>query len=669
MSGTMPTYTGPHPETCATPTPQVVLQGLRVQQGTAHERAARLLQRRSRAYGILRLALFAAATLMTVRAATDGGTAAGVATVAGWLGFSALVVHHGRVLKQLHRARARAALAGESAARLSGESRGPGVGGAIPDAPTSGLDAGQAVHAAEPAAHAVTDWAAADLGLEGESPSLLELLDTTQSELGARRLRYMLRHPLLDAAAIRARQECVAELAAARALRDDLMLAFFGGRDETQNRLPAFLAAPRLLRQSAWSIAALGCGVTCLPALLLARWLPACVPLATASLAGVFLFRFSTRRRTALLRDAYLELEPLVGRGREVTRILAASEPRSAGLARLRDLCLEYDARGAPCRLQAVAWRLRMLHLQELGFLGSLLQLFTLWDVHWLVSLEARVKHAAGRYERLAGALADLEAHVALAVYADEAVGSVFPEILASAEARLEIVAGEHPLLPGDRAVANDVDLGGASRLAIVTGSNMAGKSTYLRMAALAVVLAQTGAPVRARAMRLTPLALHANINVQDSLADGKSYFLVEVERVRGILAAVAGGPAVLGVFDELFRGTNAHERLAASREIARHLAGSGGLFLLATHDQGLGRLAGEEAVPGTVALHFEDEIREGRMTFTYRVRPGVARTHNAIRLLEIAGYPPDLVARARAHAETAFGARGEGEGRVEAGK
>lgn len=640
-----------------------MLLGERRQQQAAHDREARRFGRRSRAYALLRLLLFAAAIVVTVRAATHGGNVAGVATAAGWLAFVALVLDHGRVTRELKRAQRRATLARESADRLAGDATGPGGGGEIPHLPASDLDAGHAVYAAEPPAHALAVWAAADLGVEGESPSLHELLDTTQSELGGRRLRFMLRHPLLDAGAIRARQECVAELAAERTLRDALLLALFAGRGEVQSRLPAFLAAPRLLRPGAWSVAALGCGILCLPALLLATWVPACVPLAMASLAGVMLIRFSTRRRTAVLRDAYLELEPLVHRAVEITSLLAPCTPQSGVLRQLRGLCLEYDAAGAPCRLRAVAWRLRMLHLQELGFLGSLLQLLTLWDVHWLVALEARVKHAAGRYERLAGALADLEAHATLAVYADEQPGVVFPEILTAEEPQLAIAGGEHPLLRCGEAVANDVELGGSSRLAIVTGSNMAGKSTYLRTAALAVLLAQTGAPVRARAMRLTPLALHANINVRDSLADGKSYFLVEVERVRDILAAAARGPAVLGVFDELFRGTNAHERLAASREIARHLAASGGLFLLATHDQGLARLAAEEAAPGIVALHFEDEIRDGQMVFPYRARPGVARSHNAIRLLAIAGYPPDLVERARAHAEAAFEAPEEDEG------
>jgi DNA mismatch repair ATPase MutS len=148
-------------------------------------------------------------------------------------------------------------------------------------------------------------------------------------------------------------------------------------------------------------------------------------------------------------------------------------------------------------------------------------------------------------------------------------------------------------------------------------------------------------------------LKLEANINVRDSLADGKSYFLVEVERVKDVLDEAAQTPFVLTVFDELFRGTNSNERLAASREIARRLAAQGSLCLLATHDLELTRLVNEEAVEGIAALHFRDEIEAGHMVFPYVAHRGVSGVHNALRLLELSGYPADLVARAQEFART----------------
>jgi hypothetical protein len=615
------------------------------------------LRGRSRVCGALRLVLFAAGVTCIVLAFRSA-VAWRWAAVASFGLFFVVVAIHVRVQDAERRARRRRLLAEESAARLQG-GLGPGAGTELPERPVSPLDAGLAVFRAESAVHALSPWARADLGIEAERGSLRDRLDTTSSQLGARRLLWLLRHPLVDAAAIRARQAAVGELVAAEPLRDVLQLAAFGCRGIPQQRLPAFLASRRLLPGGFLRIAALLVAITCLPSILLAAaGVQEFLPAAGATLASAFGLHLATARRARALRDAYLELEPLVTQALDVAPALAAHTPQSAWLGEERAVLGAFTTGNEGQRLRAIAVWLRCLHLHETGFFYGLVQFVTLWDLHWLLALETAVKGTPERWERLAGALADLEAHTALAVFAAEQPAVVFPQILDSEPPGLVLEAGEHPLLDVARSVPNDLRLGGEARLAIVTGSNMAGKSTFLRMVALNVHLAQMGLPVRARAMHLTPLALHANINVRDSLADGKSYFFVEVERVRDILAAAAGDPVpVLGVFDELFRGTNSRERLAASREIARTLAASGDLFLLATHDQELARLVTDEAVPGIFLLHFRDEIDAGAMVFPYRVRPGVASTHNALRLLEIAGYPAELVERARQHAE------GAGEG------
>jgi DNA mismatch repair ATPase MutS len=348
------------------------------------------------------------------------------------------------------------------------------------------------------------------------------------------------------------------------------------------------------------------------------------------------------RRRTALLRDAYRELEPMVHVARAVAPPLAgATDPTLQAAYAV----LVREAHAAP----RIAAALRGLRLQDTGALYPVLEVLTSVELVSLCALEALVKRPGAGWERVAGALGDVEALVALAIDADERAPLAVPAIDAGPP-HVEIEAGTHPLLDARRAVANDVALGGDVRLALVTGSNMAGKSTFLRMVAANVVLAQAGARVRARALRVTPLRVHAHIHVRDSLADGKSTFLVEVERVREVLDAAAASPDVLGILDELFRGTNSIERIAAGRAIAMHLAATGALFLVATHDPELAHLAAER-VPGTAALHFGDAIEAGRMVFPYRVAPGLARTRNALRLLEIAGYPPAVVAAARQEA------------------
>ena len=565
------------------------------------------------------------------------------------VGFAALVWMHGHVRARRVRAWRRHTLASESLARMQ-SAQGPGAEARVPRAPCTALDAGQASLLSEGDAEALDPWAVQDLGIDGESPSLFTLLNTTQSSLGARRLRWMVRAPLLQPDAIQVRQAAIGELAADLSRRDACMLAACGARTLRLERLPTFLArSPEL--PGGWVRPVLAaCGV--LVPLLVGLGFVARAAWPAAGLVFILLFALSwpIRQRVGAVRETWLELEPLLRVIQETARSLASWEPKSIVLqSQCRAFATASAARACVPAALHFTW---LLHLRGMGFLYGVIELLTSWELHWLLALEARWRREPRALERIVEAYCDLEAILALAVFQAEHPEWCIPEIVAAPQPRLEIEAGAHPLLA--QAVANDLRLGGERRVAVVTGSNMAGKSTYLRMAALHCVAAQIGAPVRASSMRLTPLRLVANINVHDSLVDGKSYFLVEVERVQRILALAARETHVLGLFDELFRGTNSTERLAASLEVTRWLAACGGLFILATHEQEVAGLAGAADAPGIVALHFGEEIDGDQLVFPYRVQEGLATAHNALRWLERCGYPRELVARARARARGA---------------
>src|SRR5205085_7167127 len=151
-----------------------------------------------------------------------------------------------------------------------------------------------------------------------------------------------------------------------------------------------------------------------------------------------------------------------------------------------------------------------------------------------------------------------------------------------------------HPLLPEDRAVRNDVCLGGSIRLLIVSGSNMSGKSTLLRTLGVNAVLAQAGAPVRARRLRLSPLKVGASIRVSDSLQGGVSRVYAEILRLRQILDLTAGSLPVLFLIDEFLHGTNSHDRRIGAGALARGLVERGATGLITTHDLALADVADE---------------------------------------------------------------------------
>jgi DNA mismatch repair ATPase MutS len=181
------------------------------------------------------------------------------------------------------------------------------------------------------------------------------------------------------------------------------------------------------------------------------------------------------------------------------------------------------------------------------------------------------------------------------------------------------------------------VRLGEETRLWIVSGSNMSGKSTLLRTIGINTVLAWAGAPVRAARMKISPLSLGASIRVQDSLQDGRSRFYAEITRLREIVALTAAERPVLFLLDELLSGTNSHDRQIGASAIVRALIDRGALGLITTHDLALARIA--DSLPRrAVNVHFADTLENGELHFDYRLHQGVVERSNALDLMRAVG-------------------------------
>jgi hypothetical protein len=252
------------------------------------------------------------------------------------------------------------------------------------------------------------------------------------------------------------------------------------------------------------------------------------------------------------------------------------------------------------------------------------------------LSVEAwRDRFGAG-LARWLGALGQAEALCALAVYACENPTDPFPEVVSGA-ACFEAQGLCHPLLSRDCCVANDVSLSGMLRLLMVSGSNMSGKSTLLRCVGVNAVLALAGAPVRARALRLSPLGVGATLRIQDSLQAGRSRFFAEILRVRRLLDLARGAPPLLFLLDELFQGTNSSDRLHGAEAVIRKLIDAGAIGLVTTHDLALTELAGRLA-PRAANVHFEDRFEGGQLVFDYSLRPGVVPGGNGLTLMRAVG-------------------------------
>jgi DNA mismatch repair ATPase MutS len=216
---------------------------------------------------------------------------------------------------------------------------------------------------------------------------------------------------------------------------------------------------------------------------------------------------------------------------------------------------------------------------------------------------------------------------------------ATFPQI---ADVPMRFAARQlgHPLIPDAQRICNDFSIGRMGDVVIVTGSNMSGKSSFLRTLGVNLCLAYAGAPVIAGQLEVSLFRLFTCIRVSDSLADGISYFYAEVRRLKALLSALEADDALPLFFliDEIFRGTNNRERLIGSRSYIHALVGKHGVGVISTHDLELVKLADE--LEQITNYHFEDRVMDGRMEFDYLLRPGPSPTTNALKIMRQVGLP-----------------------------
>ena len=266
-----------------------------------------------------------------------------------------------------------------------------------------------------------------------------------------------------------------------------------------------------------------------------------------------------------------------------------------------------------------------------------------IFDIPLLYSMQ--IAFALERWRRTYGSgieawldvVGEVETLASIAAYSYEHSEDPFPEFApADAEICFEGDALGHPLLPADKCVRNDVRLGGNSQVLLVSGSNMSGKSTYLRVVGINAVLAMMGAPVRAKRLRLSRVAVGASMRVSDSLQKGISHFYAEIKRLRQVVDLSSTAPTLF-LLDEILQGTNSHDRRVGTEGVLRTLVGNRAIGLVTTHDLALTSL--EQVFPAHVRnVHFQERFEDDRLSFDYCLRPGVVTTSNGIELMKSIG-------------------------------
>lgn len=484
---------------------------------------------------------------------------------------------------------------------------------------------------------------AGDLDVLGPG-SLYQFLNRTRTRVGESTLARWLLAPA-DVDEVVRRQQAVTELATKHDLREDIASLGAEVRSELDiDRLTAWaeggdvLGRFRLLRPLL-ALLALGNVVT------LAAWILGAVNgypfalLATLSFACFLVVRSAVARAIAGVERTSRDLDV-------IAEVLDRLERETFESPWLQDRGEELRSSGTRPgqQIRALQKWVQRVESRRNAFFAPFAAVM-LWTTQIAFVIEAWRRQWGRLVLRWVEIVAEFEAAASLGTFAFEQQDEVsMPEIVDGETALLEAEAVAHPLLPAERRVANDIELAVAADATpqglVISGSNMSGKSTFLRSCGLAVVLAFAGAPVVARSMRVGALAVGASIQIQDSLREGSSKFYAEIQRLRQVLDLAKGDRPALCLLDEILHGTNSHDRRIGASAVVKALLDQRALVLVTTHDLALARLTeSEEGDGGRLRnVHFVDTIEDGRIRFDFRLRPGIVDKSNALALMREVG-------------------------------
>ncbi|HYV12006.1 MAG TPA: hypothetical protein VE980_13990 [Pyrinomonadaceae bacterium] len=494
-----------------------------------------------------------------------------------------------------------------------------------------------------------------DLDITGER-SLHRLLDCAVTKEGSERLKSWLLNPRPDAEAMQLRQKLVRELKDHSVFRDKLQLLSAFARISSAGPLRSKTGSrhwnSRILVE--W-IEQSGPKKSLLPTLILLTslailnlicvwlWLDEVIPRIWPLVFLIYVaVTLMSQSKIATAWDELQDLEKALTHFKAVFRYLESRcYQNTPGLA---EICSPFGVEGKQpsVEIRKLGRLAAALGVRTNPLLALLFNALMPWDFYFSYKLDLVKKEIAHLLPRWLDAWHELETLNSLANFAYLNPDYVFPDLTGDQDHFAARNLG-HPLLKPQSKVCNDFELNQDQRIVILTGSNMAGKSTFLRTAGVNLALAYAGAPVNASSMQTSLFRLFTCIKVSDSVQDGLSYFYAEVKRLQALLAATSDEDdlPVLFLIDEIFRGTNSRERLIGSRSYIRELSQRRAMGLVATHDLELIKLADE--IKGVSNYHFREEVLDSRMVFDYRLRTGPCPTTNALKIMRLEGLPVEI--------------------------
>ncbi len=480
-----------------------------------------------------------------------------------------------------------------------------------------------------------------DLDLTGKY-SLHNLLDTAVSKEGSALLRKWISNYLPDEKEILERQKIIKELSGLERFRDRFLL---------KSRLISkkHLDCERIIRWTKSSVATeLPGWIFPVAIVLIAGYIILfilssidLIPSYWILLFGIYFLIYSAnQKKIGKIIEESAELENQL---KKLTSLIVYAEKYSfekyEHLSKFTELFRDSEISAAGQLLQLKKITSALL-IRENPVIRLIVNILFPFDIFYSMKLSAVKNSISSHIENWTEKFNQLECYISLSNFACLNPDYVFPELAASDEGIFDSVSLGHPLIKREFKVCNDFSFEKKNEIVIITGSNMSGKSTFLRTAGINLCLAYSGAPVNAVSFRTSLFELFTCIKVSDSVTDGISYFYAEVTRLKQLLDEFGNMNSLSKFFliDEIFKGTNNKERLTGSRAFIRRLSELKGTGFISTHDLELVNLSGE--IGSIVNYHFREEIIGNKMEFDYKIHPGPCPTTNALKIMELSGLP-----------------------------
>lgn len=476
-----------------------------------------------------------------------------------------------------------------------------------------------------------------DLDIFGRR-SLFQSINRTCTFFGKVRLAEWLQNHLHEKTSIEKRQEMVREISEHTLFREQFRVAglVHHGQSSDAEKIQAWSQSPAQYLHAGW-VKAFIWGVPVINSLLLITSLAGWISFSWLGLSfGIFLvLSFGIIKRATYIQETYgKQLKSLNGYARLIA-LAKAEDWKSAGMQELME---RFNLNGqSPIQaLQQLSKELDRLDLRNNQFLYVLLEGSIFFQLQEIVRIERWKARYGQHINEWLETVGELDALCSLGTFAYNHPQYTYPELTEKPFCFLATQMG-HPLMPVSQCVKNDATIPSRPFFLIITGANMAGKSTYLRTIGVNYLLACIGAPVCCERLKLHPNQLITSLRTSDSLSDNESYFFAELKRLKRIIDLLNQGKQLFIILDEILKGTNSMDKQKGSFDLIRQFMQLKANGIIATHDLLLGSLI--KQFPEEIRNYcFEADTKENELTFSYKLREGVAQNMNACFLMKKMG-------------------------------